>query len=286
MRALAVAALALGCAPSLPSGYACNTNSQCLYRGAQGVCEPTGACSFADASCAGGRRYGDLGPPALAGNCVGAVGNGDMGSSGGGMIARVATASLPEGAPVAMTATLPAPPSLRAGDFVFACVFVNDRNATINGTGWTQHASLTGGVTGNFHAVWLWRFVAANDPSSYGFIVSAGTRVAAVAVAYRGVAATPIDAASNRVFEAAPFDAPSITTTHANDMLLAVFVEAQNTAPSWTAPTGMQTAVDDQAIAAFDAVQPAAGASGDKLPNASLAIPAIGAVDFVALAPN
>jgi hypothetical protein len=299
MRALLVAVVALaGCMPALPASYSCTTDAQCVFRGGRGVCEPSGACSFADASCASGRRYGDFAPPGLADQCVdsapvdlgggGGAGGSDGGTSGG--IVRVGSSSLPASAPANMLAVVPAPAALHAGDLLFACVFANDHNATIaaGGSGWTQHLTLTGGVTASFRASWFYRFVAAsNEPSAYSFTVGGSpAQVAGAVVAYRGVATPPVDDASNQSFDGTgPFTAPSITTTHAGDMLLALFVAAAQTAPSWTPPAGMQTAVDDHTIAGFDALQAAAGASGDKVPNASLGVPGIGAVDFVALTP-
>ena len=69
MRHLAVLVLAaspLACLRS--TSFQCASNDQC---GGDGVCEAaTGFCSFVDANCPMGRRYGDLSGP-FAGKCVG-----------------------------------------------------------------------------------------------------------------------------------------------------------------------------------------------------------------------
>jgi len=49
--------------------YECNSVDQCVAGGDQGVCETTGYCSFTDASCPSGRRYGTLSGP-FAAQCV------------------------------------------------------------------------------------------------------------------------------------------------------------------------------------------------------------------------
>jgi hypothetical protein len=55
----------LACAPD--DVFECASDQQC---GGEGVCESTGFCSFPDATCASGRRYGAL-SGAFAGECVG-----------------------------------------------------------------------------------------------------------------------------------------------------------------------------------------------------------------------
>src|SRR5688572_17877409 len=55
----------LACAPD--DVFECASDQQC---GGEGVCESTGFCSFPDATCASGRRYGAL-SGAFAGKCVG-----------------------------------------------------------------------------------------------------------------------------------------------------------------------------------------------------------------------
>ena len=66
-----------------------------------------------------------------------------------------------------------------------------------------------------------------------------------------------------------------------------MYVQAQSMTLGWQAPTGMQAALLAGDIGMFDAEQPTAGASGDKIAGFSVgAVPGIGAVDYVALTPK
>ena len=68
IHVLSVLVLALSPLACLRSTtFTCATSTDC---GADGVCEPNNFCSFADAACAQGRRYGALSGP-VAGQCVG-----------------------------------------------------------------------------------------------------------------------------------------------------------------------------------------------------------------------
>jgi hypothetical protein len=70
-----VTGLTLGASACVPSVYQCSDNTEC---GGQGVCEASGFCSFEDASCESGRRYGTFAGDGLGGTCVGPL----SGSSG------------------------------------------------------------------------------------------------------------------------------------------------------------------------------------------------------------
>ena len=169
-----------------------------------------------------------------------------------------------------------------ANDLLFATIYVTDSTSAIAApAGWTMHDDIA--VAQKFHAAWFYKRYSASDPSSAVFSVSnSPATVAAVIVAYRGVdGTTPIDAAMSRQFIGTPYVAPSITTTHANDMVVAMFVD-QSQATGLATPSGMMSAVDDTAIVVFDELQPSAGASGTKSAGN---FPGIGGVDFVALAP-
>jgi hypothetical protein len=63
----AVAWIALATCVTPPSAFPCQTSDQC---NPGGTCQPTGFCSFSDATCASGQRYGDA-AGSLSGTCVG-----------------------------------------------------------------------------------------------------------------------------------------------------------------------------------------------------------------------
>lgn len=52
------------------AAFTCEDDTDCAGGGDAGVCEASGACSFVDEACASGRRYGELSPDGLAGECV------------------------------------------------------------------------------------------------------------------------------------------------------------------------------------------------------------------------
>ena len=90
--ALASAVLA-ACTPD--SGFVCAASSQC---GTDGICEPTGGCSFADPGCPSGRRYGPHSAASLRDRCVG-------GAVDGGLVAD-AIPGAPDAPPLAPDAGL------------------------------------------------------------------------------------------------------------------------------------------------------------------------------------
>ncbi len=65
------------------SGFACEDDQQCLDGGAEGICQPTGWCSFDDTSCPSSQRYGEHAEGRLSGACVPVWGEGSGGASGG-----------------------------------------------------------------------------------------------------------------------------------------------------------------------------------------------------------
>lgn len=61
--------------------FTCSDDAQCTS-GGEGVCEDTGHCSYPDAECDSGRRYGDLAGAGLSGQCT-TMAAGTSGSGGG-----------------------------------------------------------------------------------------------------------------------------------------------------------------------------------------------------------
>jgi hypothetical protein len=73
MRAALVTALiASGCLK--PAAFECASDPQCTRAGAQGTCETVGFCSFPDATCTSGSRFGDVSGKYTQ-QCVGDVGD-------------------------------------------------------------------------------------------------------------------------------------------------------------------------------------------------------------------
>ena len=76
--AAALAVVLVGaCSPYGGGEFACADDGQCAGGPAGGRCEPDGRCSFPDAACDSGRRYGEL-SGAASGTCVGATSDGGI----------------------------------------------------------------------------------------------------------------------------------------------------------------------------------------------------------------
>lgn len=76
---------ALGAQACQSASFACTSSDECESQGAIGVCQPNGYCSFPDAGCLSGQRYGDHAGGGFAGMCVTpstATGDGTTGGSG------------------------------------------------------------------------------------------------------------------------------------------------------------------------------------------------------------
>ncbi len=52
------------------SPYVCDSNEACRSREQQGICQPTGFCSYPDSGCESGQRYDEFAPGTLAERCV------------------------------------------------------------------------------------------------------------------------------------------------------------------------------------------------------------------------
>ena len=69
LTALLSLGLLAGCFQA--GAYDCGGGGKCVNTaGIEGVCEPTGFCSFAEPGCASGRRYGEFAGMGLSGECV------------------------------------------------------------------------------------------------------------------------------------------------------------------------------------------------------------------------
>lgn len=106
IRVVLAIGLALGCGSCLGrASFPCATDSDCQNGATQGVCQSVGYCSFADSTCSGGQRFGDLSGP-FAGQCIGGGSGGD-----GGVDAAACSASCPLGCDTTNTRCLQLVPS-------------------------------------------------------------------------------------------------------------------------------------------------------------------------------
>lgn len=78
-----LAVVLAGCAKV--EAFVCEGDQQCVDGANAGACEKSGFCSFPDAGCPGGKRYGEYAGDQLAGTCVE---GGDTGDTSGGACAE------------------------------------------------------------------------------------------------------------------------------------------------------------------------------------------------------
>jgi hypothetical protein len=78
---LAIAAATPGCLRT--AAFECVAESDCIDAGVAGRCEPNGFCSFPDAGCESGQRYGDHAGNGLGGLCVPEDGSTGIADDGG-----------------------------------------------------------------------------------------------------------------------------------------------------------------------------------------------------------
>jgi hypothetical protein len=107
MRALLLLALA-GCTP-IEHAFVCHGDSSCVDGVRKGTCEPSGWCSFPDAICPSGSRYGAFAGGGLSHQCVGPGGD-DGGTQGDG-----GQSLCPIGDPCCSGMTCAAPLSCKGG---------------------------------------------------------------------------------------------------------------------------------------------------------------------------
>jgi hypothetical protein len=154
-----------------------------------------------------------------------------------------------------------------AGDLLLATLEVDADPATVTGpAGWTKLLDTLGaGGTGQaFHTQVWWKLAGSSEPSSYSWTVSGGPYVDIGVLAYTNVNQTsPIDVSSGRDAgtTAAPIT-PVVTTTGANEMVVAMFVNWDS--GSWTAGSGMTRRYNFDSNEAQDALQATAGSTGAK----------------------
>lgn len=168
--------------------------------------------------------------------------------------------------------TVARPSGVVAGDLLLASLEVDQDTVTVSGpAGWTLllDTAAAQGTSSAFHAQVWYRVATAGEPSAYQWNVPAGVYVDIAVLDYSGVnAGSPIDASIgvSALSTATPTTA-SVTTSAANDMLVAFFVN-YNFA-TWTPGSGMTSRYDFDGCTGQDTVQLAAGSTGTKTATAS-----------------
>lgn len=167
-------------------------------------------------------------------------------------------------------------PAVSNGDFLIGAAYVSNSAAATLATpaGWQLVVSQASGTNGHPALRVFWR-IAASEPASYNFTCATGSgRMGCMIVGYSGVnAASPIDvfSATNDPALGTNVLGTGVTTTQANDFLLAFYCSTNGSGNAFTAPSGMTERLDADGIGATqvaycedDELIAAAGATGDR----------------------
>ena len=180
--------------------------------------------------------------------------------------------------------TLTAPTCLQVGDIMLAQVVRDQSNQNLvsawtSPAGWTRAAQVGDpGGNGTYSSVW-WKVATATDlpgSTTYTWSTSHGNLGSAAMLVYRGYSqVTPVDATSGAWGVGTSLTAPSVTTTAANEVLVAFFAVKDKTV-TLSLPGRHDHEYDylpsnspDYNIGAADEQLGAAGATGSRLATAS-----------------
>jgi RHS repeat-associated protein len=190
------------------------------------------------------------------------------------------------------------PGGTAANDVLIAAIGVRPSTASINApTGWTlvRRVDNNGTTAANSLAVFR-RTAGSAEPADYAWDVAGAVHAVGGIQAFVNVdPANPVDVESGQATSGLTHDAPSVTTTVPNTMVVTAHTFATST--TWTAPTGMTEAFDTQfqpvatnqgqSIEGNHVLQTTGGATGAKSATASGGSGAedIGATHTLALRP-
>jgi len=172
--------------------------------------------------------------------------------------------------------TLNTPSSVSAGDLMLASIAINGGsavNVTSVPSGWTQVAQTQNDV--NVTLVTYWKIAGASEPGSYLWTINAQTRAVGGITRYSGVDTTnPIDVSSGNTGFSASATTTAVTTSAANEEVLAVF--ATDVSKTLSTPTGLTQEYQQShgnlgpTVAANDVLQVSAGSSGSNTSSIDL----------------
>jgi hypothetical protein len=180
----------------------------------------------------------------------------------------------------ASSITLTKPTGTVQGDVMIAVVGLSGNNTITDPGGWTTISNTLGGGT-NARLASFYKVAGASEPATYVFTISTNTRIAGGMLTYYGVDTTNVldVTGSSNNGTSTSVTATSVTTTRNGSKLVGVFSSEDDTANTYTPPTGMDERIDvvsgnelifnDVAIEVADKIQIPAQATGDKTATVS-----------------
>lgn len=180
----------------------------------------------------------------------------------------------------ATTVVVSKPTSTATDDVMVAVIAVRGGTAVtgVTSPGWTQINTLASGTSSGVRSAAFYRVATALESSSYTFTLAPATsqKASGIIVSYSGVdTASPIDASNVQANATATttMTAPSITTTVANTMLVALYSVAANTNLNAGSSMTIRSSINAtgspttgrSTSGAQDALQTAVGSTGTKV---------------------
>lgn len=181
--------------------------------------------------------------------------------------------------PANVNLTITTPTGTAAGDVLIAAIGFNNSTAVVTPpAGWTLVRRMNNASTTSNSLAVFRRNAVAGEPGSHAFAVAGGAFLVGGIQAFSGVdPANPIDVENGQTTASATaHDAPSVTTTTANAMLVTSHTFASSN--TWTPQAGLTESYDrpsgatsatGQSITGGRQLQAAAGASGTKRSTAA-----------------
>jgi len=179
-------------------------------------------------------------------------------------------------ATTAATLSVNKPAATVSGDLMIASIAVRSAAVTITPpSGWTLVRRTDNSPEASLSV--YYKIATASEPSSYTFATSTGMSAAAWIAAYSGVnQTTPVDTDKGQfvVTSSTTYNAPGITTTYANDVVLFTIgaFDQGTSGDTWTGPTTQRKQINNnnaKSIVFGDVTQAAPGASAATSATAS-----------------
>ena len=170
------------------------------------------------------------------------------------------------------------------GDVVIVGLFTDRASTTVTTpTDFEKIADLS--TFDDIHGWFYVHTIGLTEPIATTFTFTATSYASAIGVAYRNVRRlNPVDTAAYGGSAANPLAAPSVTTTVADEMLVAIYLANDTVSAVWVGPSDMTARGQTGIAAAFDSPFGAAGVTGARLATNDHNVSAVNAL--IGLAPK
>ncbi len=182
------------------------------------------------------------------------------------------------------TLTMATPKNAVVGDLLWLTLYTDHQTSSVTTpAGWTAEGSVAN-KTADFHVWWFYKFVGAGDPAATDLAITGSVLNVAGLVAFGGVDHTsPFQADTAAAVTGSPFNAPSLTTTNPDLVLVISFINDSGDGATWDPSPPLAGLIDKGVVFVGDTIESDAGLSGAA--TASCTQNGTGVVSVVALNP-